>query len=576
MFDFQKFTDNMQPYGLGGNAYSLNPRSNSAMLYVFSPNLIPTQVLRSYQYNFTDNLIDAIGDTKGKLRKVVVQPGNGNLARDVNMAILPNPNGIQLDTQTLSGQWSFILIVDTTPTPSSNRLQTAAATVRTIATGYCSEEPINPVTNTINPDAILMFTKTNITTIVPHIGPSGMTTKDYCDNDLSIVDDRVNQLTDVSLVSATPRDLLRGHTYDRLTNTQICMPGEAALSNVGKGGASKTITNVMNTPSIQLGDIVQAIESGISFGRNSELGTQSVLVPSPIDDPLETALDCFGNTVSGSDVVIQRGSLDGSHPRTMQQLVNEFPNMEVFRVPVPTVNCWDSSPQNVQTKRNAMSSMLSASLSNLLVSSGLTSIAFRYDSYTSAMTSLTGGNEGIFYPLNYSTVVESDPAAQLRAIEQFKMLFIQHLVPIVRTYGGEFVLMCTIDIVGHILVDLIYRDEFGQNPGEGWYETSGRLGGFTNPMIADLDTFNTNATQLNTLAYNVTFNQLSDVSRFGFRGGPAVINSNPMDAEFTNNGTTMPASGLNPPQPIPQQEQPVSPNTLVTHQSTPVIRSGFY
>lgn len=575
MFDFQKFTDNMQPYGLGGNAYSLNPRSNSAMLYVFSPNLIPTQVLRSYQYNFTDNLIDALGNTKDKLRKVVAQPGNTNLARDVNMAILPNPNGIQLDTQTISGQWSFILIVDTTPTPSSNRLQTAAATVRTIATGYCSEEPINPVTNTINPDAILMFTKTNITTIVPHMGPAGMTTKDYCDNDLSIVDDRVNQLTGVSLVSATPRDLLRGHTYDRLTNTQICMPGDASLSNVGKGGSSKTITNVMNTPSIQLGDIVQAIGSGVSFGRNSELGTQSVLVPSPMDDPMETALDCFGNTVSGSDVVIQRGSLDGSHPRTMQQLVNEFPNMEVFRVPVPPVNCWDSSPQNVQTKRNAMSSMLSASLSNLLVSSGLASIAFRYDSYTSVMTGLTSGNEGVFYPLNYSTVVENDPAAQLRAIEQFKMLFIQHLVPIVRTYGGEFVLMCTIDIVGHILIDLIYRDEFGQNPGEGWYETSGRLGGFTNPMIADLDTFNTNATQLNTLAYNVTWNQLADVSRFGFGGRP-IINSNPMDSEFTNNGTTMPASGLNPSQPLPQQEQPVSPNTLVTHQSTPVIRSGFY
>ena len=569
MFDFQKFTNDIQPYGLRKDAFAWHDQMKNAMLYVFSPNLVPTQVLRPYQYNFTGNLVDALSQTRDTLRKVIQQPEGTPLANEINKAILPNPNGIPIDTQTISQQWSFVLIADSQHPSANSRLQTASPVVRTIATGYCTEEPINPVTGTVNPNAVLMFTKTSVTTVVPKIGPAGMHTKEICNNDIDLVDDRLGMLTNQTLFSSTPRDLVRGFSYDQLNNEQISMPGEACLSNA-RGEGAKMISNNLNTPIMQLGDIVQAVGAGIDVAETTAAGTTSAYTPSQMQDPMDVALDNFKLSVPGSDVVLMRGSVDTSHPMTMHQLMVMYPTLNVFRVPVPAVNSWDSSPQDVQTKRNAMSSMLAASMSNLLAGSGLASIAFRYDSYAGMSQFGLGDKNGVFHPLSWSTIVQCDDAAQANAVNLFKMLFIRNLVPVVRTLGGEFVLMCSIDIVGHILIDLIYRDEVGLNPGEGWYETSGRLGGFVSPMVADIDTFNTNAQQLTALAHNVAGNHLLVNPDFQFR---PVINANPMDEQFSG----LPPAGPIPsaPQQIPQPVTEARP-VFVTHQSTPVIRNDFY
>ena len=570
MFDFQKFTNRLQDYSLGQDAFAWHDQMKNAVLYVFSPNMVPTQVLRPYQYNFTGNFIDALSQTHDNLRKVVMQPEGTPLANDINKAIMPNPNGIPLDTATINQQWSFVLIVDSQHPSMNARLQTASPIIRTITTGYCSEEPVNPITSTPNPDAILMFTKTSVTTISPRIGPAGMTTKEFCTNDVDLVDDRVRMMTNQTLFSGTPRDLVKGFGFDRLNNDTLMMPGEACLSNVKDGDGAKMISNQLSTPNIQLGDIVQAIGTGIEVAETTSNGTTSALTPDVMSDPLDIALDNFNLSVPGSDVTMMRGSLDTSHPLHLRQLMIFYPNLQIFRVPVPPINSWDTSPADIQTKRNAMSSMLSASMSNLLAASGLASIAFRYDSYAGMTGFGMGDKNGIFHPINWSTIVQCDDNAQVNAVNLFKLLFTRNLVPVVRTYGGEFILMCSIDIVGHILIDIIYRDDCSFNPGEGWYETSGKLGGFTNPMVADIGTFNTNAQQLAALAHNVAGNHLLVNPDFAFK--PPIINSNPMDMQYT--GSMQPQYET---QQQPQQPQPVSAPApaFVTHQVTPVIRTGY-
>ena len=573
MFDFQKFADNMQTYGLGQDAFAWHDQMKHAIMYVFSPNMVPTQVLRPYQYNFSGNFIDALSDTRENFRSIIKQPEGTKLANDINKAIMPNPNGIPLDTQTISQQWSFVLIADSQSPSSNGRLQTASPVIRTITTGYCSEEPINPITGTINPHAILMFTKTSVTTISPSIGPHGLQSKEICNNDISLVDDKVGMMTNQLLFSGTPRDLVKGFTYDRLNNNTISTPGDACLSNIKDGDGSKMIDNLLSTPSMQLGDIVQAIGTGITTAETEVCGTTSALTPNAMSDPLDIAIDNFNLAVPGSDIVLMRGSLDTAHPMSMQQLCMFYPNMNVIKVPVPAINSWDSSPQDVQTKRNAMSSMLAASMSNLLAASGLASISFRYDSYAGMTGFGLGDKNGIFHPLDFATIIQSNDNEQVRAVNLFELLFKRNLVPIVRTVGGEFTLMCHIDIVGHMLIDLLYRDEYGLNPGEGWYETSGKLGGFTNPMIADQDTFNTNAQQLTALAHNVAGNHLAGNPNFQF--GSPLINSNTIDYQYTGDQSM----GMQPQQsvsPQPQQQPvPVSAPVFKTHQVTPVIRTGY-
>ena len=573
MFDFQKFTDNMQTYGLRQDAFAWHSRMKNAMLYVFSPNMVPTQVLRPYCYNFTGNFVDALSQTRDNLRKVIRQPEGTKLADDIHKAILPDPIGVPLDTNLISQQWSFVLIADSQHPTMGARQQAASPVIRTISTGYCSEEPVNPTTGTINHNAVLMFTKTSVTTISPMIGPQGMQTREICNNDIALIDDRIGMLTNQALFSGTPRDLVRGFSYDRLNRQQIMMPGDASLSNVKDGDGSKMISNNLSTPCIQLGDIAQAIESGIEVATTSATGTTSALTPDAMNDPIDVAIDNFNLAVPGSDVIMMRGSFDTSHPMTMQQLVMIFPNLDIFRVPVPAVNVWDSSPQNVQTKRNAMSSMLAASITNLLAASGLASIAFRYDSYAGMTGFGLGDKNGVFYPKSWSSIVPSDDAAQMKSVDQFKMYFIYNLVPVVRAIGGEFILMCSIDIVGHILIDLIYRDEYGLNPGEGWYETSGRLGGFTNPMVADMATFNTNAQQLTELAHNVSGSHLQTLSSFGFN--QPVINSNMMDMQYTGD-LQQQVYKAQPPMQNDYAPKPISnAPSFVTHQCAPSINTGM-
>ena len=562
MFDFQKFDNAVGPASLDAATYTKSG-VNQALLYVFSPVPIPTQVLRPYQYDFSENLIDTLANTKEPLRKVITenQKTYTKLAYDINSAIRPNTDGITLDTETVSRQWSFILVIDVVRMDTPDRMCVANPTVRTIATGYVTDEPVNVATRTPNPNAVLQFTKCTVTNIQPSYGYGGRLDRIGNQHDVDLFDSRVQQMVPMTtlLAPGTPKDLLKSVQIDYTDHSLINAIGAVGLSNVGENGdTTRTTDNSLKVPTAQFGDIVGTLNQAITTAKRRSNAANSSLIPRDARDSIDMARDEFRMSLPGSDTLMYQQGLDPTTAITMDQLIRMYPNLQIFPYQLPMTNIWDASPQNVQDRRNAMSSMLSAALSSLLPASGLTEISFRYDSYVRNSPYGSSDPNGIFMPVSYSTLINCSPEQQVNAVEEFKTLFIERVVPIVKTYNGEFSLFARIDMCGHILIDLHYEDMSGYNPGEGWYETSGRLGGYLNPMIADQRTFNTNATQLIGLcdvvmSKNLSYGQVPDydIGPASYQNLDYAIEPATADYQFT------PAESPTPP-PAPSAPAPVS------------------
>ena len=499
MFNVDNFTNDMSKRSVPQSASLFGGNGKRAILYVFTPSMIPQQILRPYKYDFNGNLIDEIVSARDKLAQSVAPNGLGMTSANVNGAILPNPNGIPLDMGTLSSQWTFVLIIDTVPPAYNDRTVLHSPTRRIIATGFCSDEPINKYTNTINPNAVLMFTKSNMTYVTPSYGEAGHASKIRNASDLDVVSELNAMIAPTTpLYVGTPQDI-RGAVSAGVNGETFGTYGDLCLNNIKQDQNAKLISGQLKTPKAQLGDITRAIDHAINFAMNTQECVQNPLMPSSLEDPADLAKDTFNTNVRGSVEMLPRNSIDTSKPMSMGNLTYIFPDLEVVPCEIPVASAWDTTTQDAMTARNSMSSMLSASLSALVPSCGLSDIMFRYASYTHAGPSAFDFNQGTWEILKFNTLVECSPRVQQANVEMFEHYFETQLVPILKLIRGDFDLMAYIDVCGYILIDLNYKADFGQQLGSGFYETSSRLGGFINPMVMDLDTINHNSIQLDAL-----------------------------------------------------------------------------
>lgn len=506
MFNVDAFNSDMAKRSVPGSAAQFSGSggaSKQATLYVFTPSMIPQQFLRPYKYDFNENLIDELVTARETMQQSVAPNGLGLHSKHVNSAIMPNPVGIPLDTATLCNQWTFVLIIDTAPPTYDTRRVLQSPSSRIIATGFCSDEPINKLTGTPNPNAVLMFTKSNMTYITPTLGVNGPSVDLDNSNDIDVVSEinaMVTPATDLYL--GTPQDI-RNVTSTGIDGEVYGSYGEICLNNIKNESSGRLINGQLKTPKIQLGQLVNSLDSCINLAEARSSSIHSAIDAPYLTGSAEIAEAAFNQNVAGSQTLLPMNSIDTSKPMSLSNLMYFFPNMEIVPFEIPAASPWDTTPQDEMTARNSMSSMLSASLSNLVPACGLAHIFFRYASYTQTgpMTFNSNGR-GVWEIINFGTLVECDHKKQEACVVMFQEYFLMELVPILKLVRGDFDLMAYIDASGYILIDLNYRSDFNQSLGAGFYETSSRLGGFVNPMLADYNTINHNATQLQSLVSN--------------------------------------------------------------------------
>ena len=585
MFNFNQFSQAVNQFELQNDAYDLTANgSKRAKLYVFTPTFLPQQTLRSFNYNFSNTLVQELASSKEQdFRKNLHQPEGTPMGNAVNLAVLPTLNGINMDTTLINNQWSFVLILDKSYPTRNGVLQTASPITRTIATGYATEEPVNPNTNTVNPHAILMFTKVDVINVAPRMSGGEFDRSYIVKEDSSIVDERIGQLSGPkNLFTMTPGELVNNTAYEPMAKDMCVAPGPSCVTNIKANEGSKKISNNEATPRHHLGNIVQALNASISSEKNLEGKNICANGVSVLDDPsIAGVIEKVATNMPNYNVTTPGNTIDVTQPMSMECLCYMYPDLHVFPIAVPTKSIWDAAPQGVQTRRNQMSSLLAASIQNLITQVGIASISFRYDSFTGPDKFGLGSKDGVFYPERWCPISTMSDKTQFSAIKWFETMFKDWLVPVIRTVGGEFRLLCHIDIGGYVLIDLIYEDErLGMSQGEGWYETSGKLGGYLTPYLGTESQWSNNASQLMELISNVASKQLY-CGPFGQQPQPVFDGTAQVDlfSGFTNAGNNLnnPIPNQDMGQQAPQQPQQRKPSvrtTLKPSGSTPEILNG--
>lgn len=495
-----------------------------ATLHLFSPKVLPAQVLRPYVYNFTPKFVDDVMSiTGGSLQAAVAPMGAGIISDSVNQAILPDVNGVLLDTYTINNQWSFVLILDDSPINRGMRNAMPGPTVRMVCTGYTNTEPINPLTGTLNPNAVLIFTNTAVTYLTSDVGQFGTQRKYQCSTNSDFVGELNAQLSNEPLFIGTPGDIAANVTTVMGENGEpevIGDYGSMALSNEKVDTPSRSVSTTLSSPKHQLGAIMASVDGAINSVDNHDWLRSSIIAETP-DNHYDVAKNYFKQNAPGSNNSLPKIGLDTSRPLTISEVEFHYGVINVGLHRVPNESTWGVSPQDTQTVRNQMSSMIAASISSYLPGCCLSDIAFRYCSWTRADMFSTVNN-GVWQIMQYHNLINVTPQEEKSNIQTFQSVCETQLFPILKSVHGEFDLMVYCNSAGEIVVDLLYLDDRNQlNPGEGFYETNSRLGGLTNPMVAGFDNINHNVTQLH---------GITDIL-IGKKLGPGQFNAAPVNMQ---------------------------------------------
>lgn len=502
MINYQGFVNDMTQREITPTGYAL-PGGSQARLFCFSPSILPQQVLRPYTYNFGAALVQDIISAP-VMHEAVAPGGSGIKSEAINCAILPDANGILLDTRDFSQQWTFVLVMDILPMSFNSRQSAPGPTNKIVASGYCTQEPINPATRTPNPGAVLVFTRSNMTRIQTRIGVNGPTTNITNTQDVNIVSQLNGMLSpDTDLYIGTPGDIRNIVTASSGGEAQGAY-GALALSNIGAYEKTRQVPGMIKVPKQQLGNIVHALNKGVEFANmyDENIDSDAANIHG-LQSPYDQAKETFNCNVVHSMSCMPTQGIDVSKPLMMMELIRLFPTLDIIPYRIPATNPYDSTPQNVVTRRNQMSAMLAAAFSNLVPTTGLANITFRYSSYIRP-NMYASPYEGTWEIKSFSTLVEVGLAAQTSMINTIKMYAESELFPILRIINGDFDLLAYINISGEILIDLCYLDDHDSAQlGVGFYTTSARLGGLIDPMVGGADTITHNALQLDGFAESI-------------------------------------------------------------------------
>ena len=506
MYDYNQMMSNMY----GEQTHFASYMGPKVELELFSPKLLPTQVLRSYVFDLGNQFQEHLFNSgAGSFQEAVAPAGaKGNPA--VATAIVPTDNGTRLNTSELSQTWSFVLIIDDAP---ANHMRHAAPSTRHrfIASGYVAglnlaqaEEPVNynplnPEQSTINPNAMLVFTHATSTWLSSEYGTrSGQHFAVSQDADLITA-------TNAAIVDKN-EPMFVGLGHELLNNIVDSHPNEMCATYGNLSLDSETIVNSalavktqLKSPQHHLINMMQAIDSAKASAEDHFV--RSAIMPNNSNTIGDTMREAIVSNMPTMYETLPKSGIDTSQPMPLGKLVQMYPNIHIFPRKVPITSEWGVTPQDIISLENKMSSLVAATVSSIAPLIGIANIAFRYNSWIKDNPFMVNwendGTWAIYEPTGFLTVM--DDATKLNNLRFFKQVVYHNLFPTIKALGGEFDLYCFYNMTGEILVKLHYQDFVGESGGDGFYETNGRLGGLTNPMIGTLGVINNNAAMLNHL-----------------------------------------------------------------------------
>jgi hypothetical protein len=458
----------------------MNTNNTEAILIIYTPRMIPAQVLRPFEYNFNASLQNELISEQG-MQKLI----DGKQSDVLNTAILPVANGIQLNTATLNYMYSFVLVVNIGC--GQGKFE------RTVRIGYFDNEPITyqfGLTPKVNERAVMFFTHTLTFTANNSINPMlGQQSRVSLLEDTDRTSGLINQYANTDMFLMLPGDIRRVCAGD--------VEGEGLLNLGTKTTENVPIPSHAKTPIHLLRSIAEGIDSAqysvLDVGLNS-IYNQRASVASSGRDIFTQTFD--GQMIGSYAPPVTVGGIDNSVPMQLGQLVGLYPNIDIRPHQIPQNSAWDVYPQTCTSKPNTVCAFLSPAIDSLAIGFGISEIIFRYNSWMRDDFAYRQGSWKIFY---CNGIVEETAVAQNRNLENFKRQVENTVFPIVKTLGGEFDIGVHYSLSAETVIKLIYFDESSNTNMDGFYENCNRLGGFNSPVVGWYNLFDNNVKQMNGL-----------------------------------------------------------------------------
>lgn len=498
-----------------------------ARMSVFTPRKHNTTIIRPHVFNFNESMVGELLESRGDAAIVsTFQGGNGALRH----AIVPDSNGVMLDTYNFDSYWSFILIVDVAATALIDTTYGGPRN-RTVLTGYFIDEPFLPHTlMSANPvpnlGAGILFTQKSMIALQNISGPNSRVISTIGAN-IDLIPQAMSVLVpegDQMLLTDTG-SIAKNTSFDQNGNERYLNKGPSYINNFTKAHANP---RMLNSPRHQLIGLVNAIHDGMIQAEHECDNSVSVGMGYDQDIPykFQDYVTRQTHVHNGLGVTIGSGQVDPCVPQTFGELSNQWPDLSVDPCHIPSVPQYDVSGQEDISVRNTMSSLITSVITGLATEHKLASIAFRYTTFTpNQVVNATQGQWAIegATPIVFTTEVDFG-----REIDMFRMNLESSLFPTVMDLGGHFDLMVSFDMANSTLVDLHYLDDVDNV--NAFYEHHNRLGGLAAPNIGNDAIYNRNTDQYTVLLGDLSAN-ITGPTSFGGQAEQGRIFAEPQEMQ---------------------------------------------
>lgn len=482
---------------------------NKAQLFVMSPRTLPDQVIRPYEYNFSDQFVSELIDNR-KNGQHLLSTNNQTLA--VASAIVPsNTNYHQLNTGIVSDCWTFVLIIDFAGQFGNNAPSGFGTTkTRMLATGFCMNgEPVNPLTMfattpTANPNCMLQITHHTLVRIDPgaisHGGQNHSLIVAKNDDEITQQNEMMSlNMENSNLFLTTPDVVAESNGIHNPKAGTMMFTGAKPISSFHSGAVA--VDKMCNSPRNHLASITIGLDSALDMMDHHAFGPQVHMA----DQYSQSSSEVFDTTfkselIGGNEFNLNvNAGLNPHLPVSIGQLDTMFPNLHIQPCDVPKTSQWDVSSQLNVSKNNTISFAISSTISSVAISYGIYEASFGYSSYQKQRFDNGIGFKDPYEVNIFNMITGADEQTMRGAWFGFKHQLETGLFPIIKAFGGEFDLLIHFCSTGETLVNLHYLDDGSFNAPKGFYETTTKLGGLVSPMVSNLSHFQNNASQISGL-----------------------------------------------------------------------------
>ena len=486
---------------------SFNLHDNEATIIITSPRRLDKVCLRPLLFNFNDSLVDEVSENISA--KISNTQHKSGWSSNTLQSILPAANGIPVNCEELSHQWTFVLMINIRPSRAVYGL--AGPTQRLLATGVFIDEPLNPSTMqmhkpALNPNAMLQILHCTTMNIQEEItAGSGHGRRKCVNNDMHNITQQSDAYYNPDTYVINNQKIRESDTYGE--DSIVHHYGAAQVSKLPE---ALSVPTYEGSPKQTFNNLTSILESAVNTQQSADHIDNLLMKPASLTNPYSDFINTVDTNVMNSNLIPDniihtlQAKLNTKQPIIFKNLLDVYPSINVipFKIDPTGMSCLER-PQNIMNVQNTMSALLVNCLNTIVTNCGLSEIMFRYDSYNGDVNNPM--ERGCWDVGHVCELVQGSENSLRASLQQFRTLMTQDVFPILLSVGGEFSLMCKYDVTGETMISIQFLDS---SPLDGYYVHQNKLGGLLSPHIGTIDDLMNNSSALNGLMGGVSVNLL--------------------------------------------------------------------